>query len=95
MQQFRVCLGRTESHDRGEDVGGDGEGRRRGYGAVFLFPSFLISFQYYFSIFSMVFPSFYSLFVLLYSGGHSLSIHDVYTVGLLADVVTCHKGHLD
>ena len=59
IQQFRVCLGRTESHDRGEDVGGDGEGRRCGYGAVFLFPSFLISFQYYFSIFSMVSPSFY------------------------------------
>ena len=59
MQEFRVCLGHTESHNRGEDVGGDGEGRRRGYGAVFPFPSFLISFQYYFSIFSMVFPSFY------------------------------------
>ena len=40
MQQFRACLGRTESHDQGEDVGGDGEGRRRGYGAVFPFPSF-------------------------------------------------------
>ena len=44
MQQFRPCLGRTESHDQGEDVGGDGEGRRRGYGAVFPFPSFFILF---------------------------------------------------
>ena len=40
MLQFRTFLGRTESHDRGEDVGGDWEGRRRGYGAVFPFPSF-------------------------------------------------------
>ena len=40
MQQFRTFLGRTESHDRGEDVGCDGVGRRRGYGAVFPFPSF-------------------------------------------------------
>ena len=58
MQQFRVCLGRTESKDRGEDVGGNGEGRQHGYGAVFPFPSFLISCQYCFSIFSMVFPPF-------------------------------------
>ena len=59
MHQFKAYLGHTESHDRGEDVGSDGKGRRRSYGAVFPFPSFLISFQYYFSIFSMVFPSFY------------------------------------
>ena len=60
MQQFRVCLGWTKSHERGEDVGSDGEDRRRGYGMVFPFPSFLISFQYYFSIFSMVFHLFTS-----------------------------------
>ena len=48
MHQFRVFLGRTESHDRGEDVGGNGEGRKRGDGAVFPFPSFSISFQYIF-----------------------------------------------
>ena len=59
MQQFRAYLGCTESHNWGEDVGGDSEGRQHVYEVVFLFPSFLISFQYYFSIFSMVFPSFY------------------------------------
>ena len=45
MQQFRTFLGHTESHDRGEDVGGDGKGRQRGCGAVFPFPSFLYCFD--------------------------------------------------
>ena len=58
MYQFMACLECMESHDQGEDVGGDGKGRRCGYGAVFQFASFLISFQYDFFLFLHGFSTF-------------------------------------